>query len=66
MLSDQLYKYVEPKTGQKAPLISDPNVYQFIQKYANELNSAITCTPVTSIMIISRIQNTGAIIFVED
>lgn len=35
-----LYNYVEPRTGKKAPMIDD-QVYAFIQKHADELNSAI-------------------------
>lgn len=36
----QLYKYVEPKTGQPAPMLSD-KIYGFIQKHAKELEAAI-------------------------
>lgn len=35
-----LYGYVNPRTGKKAPMISD-EVYEVIQKNADELNSAI-------------------------
>jgi len=36
----ELYHYIDPKTGRKAPLISD-EVYQIIQDNAEELDSAI-------------------------
>ncbi len=35
-----LYEYVNPRTGKKAPMISD-EVYEVMQKNADELNSAI-------------------------
>ena len=35
-----LYEYVNPRTGKKAPMISD-EVYEVIQKNADELNSTI-------------------------
>ena len=35
-----LYNYIDPKTGQKAGLIAE-DVYQIIQKHADELDSAI-------------------------
>ncbi|MEX0996792.1 MAG: ribonucleoside-diphosphate reductase subunit alpha [Flavobacteriaceae bacterium] len=35
-----LYEYVNPRTGKKAPMVSD-EVYEVIQKNADELNSAI-------------------------
>jgi ribonucleoside-diphosphate reductase alpha chain len=35
-----LYNYVEPRTGKKAPMLSE-DVYAFIQKHAEELNAAI-------------------------
>jgi ribonucleoside-diphosphate reductase alpha chain len=37
---DDLYTYIDPKTGQKAPLISD-EVYQIIQKNSDVLDSTI-------------------------
>tara|TARA_R110002072_G_scaffold260722_13_gene419315 strand:- start:1405 stop:3828 length:2424 start_codon:yes stop_codon:yes gene_type:complete len=37
---EDLYKYVNPRTGKKAPMVSD-EVYEVIQKNADELNSAI-------------------------
>lgn len=39
-VSKELYEYINPKTGSHAPMISD-EVYQIIQKHADELNSAI-------------------------
>lgn len=35
-----LYEYLDPKTGEKANLLSE-NTYNIIKKYADELNSAI-------------------------
>ena len=35
-----LYKYVNPRTGKKAPLLSD-EVYEIIQKNADKLDSSI-------------------------
>lgn len=35
-----LYKYIDPKTGENAALISD-ELYQVVKKYADELDSAI-------------------------
>lgn len=37
---EDLYNYVDPITGEKAPLIAD-DVYQIIMENANELNSAV-------------------------
>ena len=37
---NDMYNYVEPKTGLKAPLIAD-DVYEAIMKNADKLNSAI-------------------------
>jgi hypothetical protein len=37
---EQLHKYVHPKTGAPAPLISD-EVYEIVQKHKDTLNSAI-------------------------
>ncbi len=37
---EDLYEYVNPRTGKKAPMVSD-EVYDVIQKNAEELNSAI-------------------------
>jgi ribonucleotide reductase alpha subunit len=35
-----LFKYVEPRTGKEAPMLSD-HVYEFIMKHAEELNACI-------------------------
>ncbi len=35
-----LYKYVNPKTGKKSPIVSD-SFYNIVRKYADELDSAI-------------------------
>jgi hypothetical protein len=37
---NDLYTYVEPRSGKPAPLISE-EVYQFIQRHKEQLNSAI-------------------------
>jgi ribonucleoside-diphosphate reductase alpha chain len=37
---EDLYKYVNPKTGKKSPIVSE-SFYKIVRKYADELDSAI-------------------------
>jgi ribonucleoside-diphosphate reductase alpha chain len=37
---EDLYKYVNPKTGKKSPIVSE-SFYKIVKKYADELDSAI-------------------------
>jgi ribonucleoside-diphosphate reductase alpha chain len=37
---EDLYKYVDPKTGRRSPIVSE-NFYKIVKKYADDLDSAI-------------------------